>query len=215
MMTNTNDELTADYPSCVVGILAGGHSKRMGHPKALLALPDGPTFIEHVAHVAAELRPAAEEIVILGEPGSLPAALGHLRVLPDTMPDAGPLAGLASLLTVADTRWALLLACDMPFLDTPVLTRLLEHAGPEVDVIAYGRDEPSRTYHPCCALYHPRIRRQVIDGLTVGKRSVHSVLDGVRMLVLQAGPDDVRQLTNVNTPEDYEALFGHAPFGDR
>ena len=194
----------------VVGVLAGGRSRRMGRPKALLRSADGDTLIERTVRVLHRLRPAAEQIVICGRSCPLPGSLSDLPVLTDAVPDGGPLAGLSALLDFAGARWAMLLACDMPCLETPVLARLLDHVNQDTDTdtdaVAYRRGGDAAGYHACCALYHPRAHPVVTAELETGPRSVHSVLDRIRIIGLEPSPDEVRQLENVNTPDDYGRL---------
>ena len=147
-------EVTTPSSSCIAGVLVGGGSRRMGQPKALMPHPDGRTFGEHVVGVA---RGVAAEVVILGALDALPSALSAVPVLDDAVPPAGPLSGLCPLLAYAQDRWALLLACDMPFLGSSILRRLLSRAGEQCDAVAYARDDRPGTFHTCCALYHPRV----------------------------------------------------------
>ncbi len=182
----------------------GGGSRRMGRPKTQLRRPDGTSFVGHVAGVASQV---AAEVVVLGSNAELPPSLAHLPTLPDARPDSGPLAGLCSLLTYVADRWALLLACDMPCLAPEVLRTLWSHAGPGVDAVAFARGDGQRTYHACCALYHPGMRAMAEQELATGRASLQRVLSRVRVAALTAGPEDESRLANVNTPEDLRRLF--------
>ena len=127
-MNDTELRLMPD--SVVAGVLAGGKSTRMGRAKALIKLPTGKTMIEHAVRVA---RQITDRVVVLGREISMPEALEELTVLNDEKPDGGPLAGLCSLLKYADHGWGLLLACDMPYIESAVIRRLLAKADPETD----------------------------------------------------------------------------------
>jgi len=209
-----NDTMNDDDPKAaangdvmyVVGILAGGRSRRMGRSKARLTRPDGTTLLEHVANVAERLQPAPDETSILGEFAPQLDSLSHLPVLHDIVPDAGPLAGLCALLDRAGDRWALLLACDMPWLDVAAPQTLLDHAGPDIDVVAFACNDRPDTFHACCALYHPRVAPAALAELHESKRSLQKLLGHVRTRALTPSPDLLRQLTNVNTPQDYDRL---------
>jgi len=185
---------------CVAGVLAGGRSRRMGRPKALLTLPDGRTLIEHVVGIASAVAP---DVVILGTPASLPPTLGHLPILDDAKPDGGPLAGLCSLLQYAHDRWGLLLACDMPHLAPDILHRILSSIDENIDAVAFRQDVTRGTCHACCALYHPRILPRALDELTRGQASLQNLLARVRLAVLQPDPHEAHLLTNLNTPQDH------------
>ena len=200
----------------VAGILAGGKSTRLGRPKALIKLPGGRTIIEQAYQVVSEL---AEEVVVLGRSVHLPIAMAGLSVLEDAKPDGGPLAGLCSLLKHADTKWALLAACDMPYLEAAIIRKLLDCADSNVDAIVFERAEQAGTFHACCALYHPRIAAEdarhrsgrmpaspVQKVLFEGDASLHTLLRRIRVRVLKPTPEEARQLANVNTLEDMAKL---------
>jgi molybdopterin-guanine dinucleotide biosynthesis protein A len=112
-------------------ILAGGQSRRMGTDKALLRLtPDGPTLIERVLAAA---RTVASDVFLVANDDRL-AWLG-LRTVPDAFPGAGSLGGIYSAVAAAREQHCLVVACDMPFLDPPLL-RVLADAPRDYDVLA-------------------------------------------------------------------------------
>jgi len=186
---------------CVVGVLIGGRSRRMGRPKALLPHAEDGTLVEHVVRVA---QAVADDVFLLGDFEELPAALVNLSRLPDARDDLGPLAGLCSLLQAAEDRWALLLACDMPNVSATLPARLLSHATDAVDAVAFARDNRSGLYHSCCALYHPRLLPAALDELERGGRSLQALLGRSRVAAIHPNHEDRVMLTNVNTPADYE-----------
>jgi molybdopterin-guanine dinucleotide biosynthesis protein A len=210
----TTERSTQETIPCVAGVLAGGHSRRMGQPKALLALPDGRHLIEHVIGVACE---ATRDVVILGRSIAMPSSLTHIPVLPDAKPGGGPLAGLFSLLEYAGDRWTLLLGCDMPYVAADVIQCLLAQTSANADAVAFWHDERQGTYHACCALYHPRILTFARTELVQGKSSLQRLLARVRVRSLKPDPPQSRMLTNVNMPEDHERVcreLGASPGGE-
>ncbi len=179
----------------------------MGRPKAGLVLPDGRTMLEHAVGLAQSVGGGAQEVVILGQAVPLPPALADVRVLPDAAPQAGPLGGLCALLDYAGTRWGLLLACDLPLLTSRIIHQLFAAAHPDVDAVAFHNARTPGTWHACCALYHPRIRDFAIRALLDGDGSLNHLLGRVRLASLDAGPQEERQLLNVNRPEDLLRLM--------
>jgi molybdopterin-guanine dinucleotide biosynthesis protein A len=102
-------------------ILAGGQSRRMGQPKALLRLtPDGPTLIELA--LAAVRSVAADAILVTNAPETY-AFLG-CRMVADQFPGLGALAGIHAGLAVSAHEHNLIVACDMPFLNPALLAAL-------------------------------------------------------------------------------------------
>lgn len=190
-------QTVASRPPIVAGVLIGGQSRRMGSPKALLPHGAG-TLIEHVVSVAGK---AAEEVVLLGGTANLPESLVGYQRIADDVPGQGPLGGLCTLLRYAGDRWALLLACDMPGISAEAIQPLVDAAHAEMDAVAY-RDESA--WHPCCALYHPRLLALAQEEL-YGARSLHALLRQVRTAAAVPSVEMERALTNVNSREEWEA----------
>lgn len=175
----------------------------MGRPKGLLQMPDGRTVLEHVVSAARQLT---SRVVILGSGFPLPASLARIAVLPDALECRGPLGGLCALLEHAGPHWALLVACDMPFIEGSLLARLCAHCRPDTDAVVFERAVDSGYYHPCCAAYHPRILDVVEQQLHNGRGSMHALLSSISKTVLCPTARQVRMLTNINTPRQWAAL---------
>jgi molybdopterin-guanine dinucleotide biosynthesis protein A len=182
-----------------VVIQAGGRSSRMGSDKALVLL-GGKTMIEHVLARVAGL--GDEIIITTNNPGEL-GRFG-LPLVADPIPGAGALFGLQTALAAAHESHVLLAACDMPFLQRPLLERLIALA-PRADVVVpriEGRFEPLLAVYartPCL--------EAVQRAIDAGERRMISFFPQVEVLALdeeQLRPFDPHQTSffNVNTPED-------------
>lgn len=106
-------------------ILAGGDSKRIGTDKGLIDL-DGKTLIRYVIE---SLRPVVDElIVVVGSAERVPVyrdAVGSdVRVVPDMYDDGSPMIGLITGLTHASGDYAVVAACDMPFINSDLVDLL-------------------------------------------------------------------------------------------
>jgi molybdopterin-guanine dinucleotide biosynthesis protein A len=121
-------------------VLAGGGSTRLapaaeatGGGKALLTFR-GQTFLEHVvAAVAAEV----DRTIVVAAPGQPLPALDGVRIVRDTTPGAGPLAGIRDGLRAASARdhgvalqprFAFVASCDVPLVRREVIRLLLDVA---------------------------------------------------------------------------------------
>jgi molybdopterin-guanine dinucleotide biosynthesis protein A len=104
-------------------ILAGGKSKRMGRDKTWLAVRGKP-LIERQVELVREL--GAKEIFISGRAGTDYTAL-NCSVLMDHFEDAGPLAGIERALGAVSTPLLLVLAVDLPRMNSTLLQMLLEN----------------------------------------------------------------------------------------
>lgn len=114
------------------------------------------------------------------------------------------LGGLYTALVDAPTEQVLVIGCDMPFLNEPFLTYLMEQ-GKDADAVV-PRDECRR--HPLCASYARRIAGHLHDRIVAGELRVGDALTD--LAVREIGPNELapfnrdgRLLLNVNTPDDY------------
>jgi molybdopterin-guanine dinucleotide biosynthesis protein A len=178
-------------------VLAGGRSRRMGHPKALLPVR-GRTLIEWVAR---RLEPCFEELLVAaGEPAQLPPGLRGCFV-GDLRPGAGPLAGIEAGLSVARYPTLVAVACDMPYV-TPALARRLVAAATGHDAAvprAGGRAEPA------CASYRRTARDPISAALDRGRLRASEALAGIDVKWLE--DVDRKLLASLNTPQDYQSFL--------
>ena len=137
-----------------------------------------------------------------------------IPIVADLHPDLGPLGGLHTALSKTGAERLLLLACDLPFLSTPFLSRVLSEE--PADVIIPGDEDG---LHPLCAVY----RRNCLDDLNRRiEKARLGLIDFVRSVDFRVLPHteyadldpDGLLLTNLNSTEDYEravALLAQKP----
>ncbi len=131
-------------------ILAGGRSSRMGRDKAFLPFPapDGPPLIARQAALLLSL--GIHDLVISGRPDVHYAlAIPEARVVIDSVPDSGPLAGVAAILAAARHPWVLIIAVDLPHLTSGFLQTLIDAGNGRTGVVPQG----PQGYEPLVALY--------------------------------------------------------------
>lgn len=158
-----------------------------------------------IERVAAVLREVCDEILVVGGDPAWPAPVG-VRRIQDDEPGLGPLGGLSAGLAEAAHDPAVVVACDMPFLD-PALLRFLLHLTGTVDAVvprhAYGVEPLHAVYRRACL---PCVR----TALTRGIRRADGFHRWVRVRYVdrdQWGAIDPhgRSWMNVNTPDELEA----------
>jgi len=190
-------------------INAGGASRRMGQPKALLPAPGSGEPL--LCHIAARLLPLCSGLlVIANQPEVIDAAAPlHPRCLADAFPDTGPLGGLATGLAAME-GWCICVACDLPFVQPAIFRFLINQCSDEWDAVVPvigGHAEPLH------ALYHRRALPAVEAALHTGQRRMDSFLSQVRTLFVteeKLRPYDphLRSFVNVNTPEEWAVAQG-------
>jgi len=186
--------------TCIV--FAGGLGTRLGSvKKAMLDVGDR-SIIKRILDA---VGPLSNEVIVVDNDDSL-AHLPGIRLVPDSETRAGVLTALHSGLSAADAELCLVVACDMPFLNSSLLRWLVDLAS-DVDVvipITGGQMEPMH------AVYRRASCLQAIgDALARNEKRMISYLGSVRVREvsedeLRAIDPDLRSFFNVNTPEDLE-----------
>jgi molybdopterin-guanine dinucleotide biosynthesis protein A len=182
-------------------ILVGGASSRMGTDKALLDL-DGQNFVERI-HAA--LASITTETTLVGAQ-SLGAAWPQLHAIPDVHVKWGALGGLHTALAACRAEWAVVVACDLPFVTGELFVRLAslrENFEAIVPVQTDGR------WQPLCALYRASAcTERAAELIAAGERRPRALLNLIntrRVMFKELSDLQSADLffTNVNTPEDY------------
>jgi molybdopterin-guanine dinucleotide biosynthesis protein A len=176
-------------------LLTGGASRRMQTDKASIVWR-GETLAARAARVLGEV---CEPVV---EVGSGVSTLAHVREDP---PRSGPLAALvAGARAIGSSGPVVLLACDLPFVEPPVLRLLADHPGRGTAVPrVHGRLQFA------CARYGSDAIERAHIALAAGDRSLRSIVDGYHTEVTEeewgaVGP--ANSFADVDTPEDLRRL---------
>ncbi len=181
-------------------ILAGGRARRLGGQDKR-ALRVGPTTI--LERQLAALDGLVDRVFVVGAlsadgGGAIPA------IVPDRLPHAGALGGLYTALCEAAGSHVLVVACDLPFVTTALLARLISLADSACDAVV-----PRSTdgLQPLCAVYARRLADEVRRRIESGRLKIQDLLGTIR--VREVGPAEIatfdlegRLFFNVNTPDD-------------
>ncbi len=181
-------------------ILVGGASRRMGTDKAQLHL-GGQSFVERIARSLASI---ATKVSLVGRVSDdLGPALPRV---PDIHPGWGALGGIHGALNACRSPWALIVACDMPFVTEELFAHLASlRTGHEAVAPVQDDGRPQ----PLCALYEVASCLEQAEVLIQsGKHRPLSLLQYVRTcwvpyseLLELEGVE--RFFLNINTPQDY------------
>jgi len=175
-------------------VLAGGESRRMGRDKALLE-ENGVTLVARVADVVSSVAGNATIVAPVGRYEGL-----GVPVLNDSWPGEGPLGGILTALSQNKAEWNLIVAVDMPHLDSGYLQTLLTAAGQgrETVIPAHANGD----MEPLCGVYHSSALHELRRFFDSGGRRVK---DALQTIPLRTVPAAAGILANVNTPEQWEA----------
>lgn len=182
-------------------VLAGGESRRVGSPKALMPL-GGTTLIRTVI---ALLHPLFRRVVVVARDNQALASLG-IEVLTDARPERGPLVGLARGLAASDAPWCFVVGCDMPFLRPQVIHRMAAHLG-GCDILA---PQVEGWLQPLHAFYGQGCLPYAEELLDSGVTSLRALFPLCKVRGIAAADfldidPELLSLKDVNTMEDYQA----------
>lgn len=182
-------------------ILVGGESRRMGRDKAQLRLGQQ-TFVERIAEALSELT---GDVTLVGRNDN--CAPYGMPMISDVYERCGPLGGIYTSLAHCARPWAVIVACDLPFVTTDFLRALCFHRKGYDAVVPVQKDG---RWQPLCALYSRELCLPLAHELiTSGERRPRAL---VRKAVTCFLPEESfhaaqRALVNVNTPEEYAAAL--------
>jgi molybdenum cofactor cytidylyltransferase len=193
-------------------ILAAGASTRMGHPKALLPIGRSPeTFVERLIRVF-QAAGVQKVVVVAGRErpaiAALLAGLGQVQVTENRRPERGQLASLILALDLLTEhpmlRAVLVTPVDQPLVKSETVRRLVETRERSGGLIVRPVDG-ERHGHPVV------FDRALFDDLRQADPEVgaKAVVAARRADVVEVAiADDEGAFTDIDTPAEYERIFG-------
>lgn len=175
-------------------ILAGGRATRMGGGDKPLRLWQGQPLL---AHLLADLRPQVGQIALNANGDPARFAGFDLPVVPDSIPDCGPLSGILTALDWAATLNApevLVVAGDTLALPQDLVSRL----SPAPAYAASKQDGEWRA-HPTVGLWPVALRDSLRSEIMKGKLRV---MEWTRSINAREVRWDGPYFRNINRPED-------------
>jgi molybdopterin-guanine dinucleotide biosynthesis protein A len=181
-------------------ILAGGKSRRMGRDKSHLIL-GGETLVARAARTLSAL--SDDVVVVTNTPESFSSLAA--RLTGDVIAGGGALSGIHAGLAAARHEFALVVACDMPFLNLALLRHMASLA-PGHDAVVprwQGESEPLHAVYSrqCIPVIEPVLRR--------GGGRIVELYAAIRVRYLE--PEEIAcfdpealSFFNINSPEDWE-----------
>ena len=193
-------------------VLAGGKSRRMGFDKQLMEVGGRRVVLT----VISNLQPRFKDVVVVSYRPELYEGL-DVRVVEDTLPDNGLLGGIHAALSHAASRYAYVVACDMPVLHAAYVSHMraeLERTGAQACVTRNGD-----WIEPLNGFYEVGLVPAITRHLATGERSVYSFLRGQSVHYIEEDVarrycPDFSMFLNLNTEEElrrYRELSARPP----
>lgn len=191
-------------------ILAGGRSTRFGDSDKAFAELAGQAMIRRVAD---RLASTTDRLVVNCRADQVPAVDEVLEDYPnpvafaeDPDPDEGPMAGIRTGLRAAESEYAFVVACDMPFVEPALVARLFERARGHDAAVPRVGDGWFQTTH---AVYRAEAMADACErALAEGERKVIAPLEHLNYVVIDESEvlehASLDTFENLNTREEFE-----------
>jgi molybdopterin-guanine dinucleotide biosynthesis protein A len=181
-------------------VLAGGKSSRLGTDKALLKF-NSHTLLQHAISL---IEPYCSVVRISGD-NSEYEVFGR-SLVSDKYPGCGPIGGIYSSLVAAETDWNLFVSVDVPYINSSLLTKLLENLSDDDCVVP----KHELGVEPLIALYSRKAIPLIEHLIKNGEYKVSNLLSELNTKFVDCN-DLVRQYPNLffnlNRMEDYQIVL--------
>lgn len=183
-------------------ILVGGASSRMGRDKARLSI-EGEEFVTRIHSVLSNITASVSTV------GSrYKDNIWQLPDVPDKFEKWGALGGVHAALSSCKTEWALVVACDLPFVTEELFKRLIDFREDNDAVVPVQTDGKLQ---PLCALYCVATCLKTAEEMILsGERRPRILFEKVKTRFIE--PENWQDLSdsnlffsNINTPQEYSA----------
>ncbi len=183
-------------------ILAGGKNIRFGRAKALEQVGDV-VLIERVMN---SILPLTDQLIIVtaNKEHNLPTYLEAVFVK-DIYSEGGPLGGIYTGLTVSENDVNIVVACDMPFLNTELL-KYLAFLSSTYEVVVPRL--AMNMLEPLHAIYSRKCIPVIKKHLDMKERVISALFNEIRCLYVEAEEcrrydPDLQSFFNINNQEDF------------
>ena len=184
-------------------VLAGGKNMRLGRIKALEII-GGKRLIERVVE---RLEPVTNQLLIVTsqENPDLPVTV-KAEVLIDVYPGKGPLGGIYTGLLASRSPQSIVVACDMPFVNSELLRYMVELCQ---DFDAVVPRSANGLIEPLHAIYSRSCQTDIKARLENNELGMTSFLDTMRVRYVEAAEcqrfdSQLLSFFNINRQADLE-----------
>jgi len=200
--------------SCI--ILCGGKGRRIGGDKGLIIFKNMPMIL-HVLNAAEDI---ADEIIIILQDeiqvqnykeilhDKLDKKNGFLRLYTDTIKDQGPLVGILTGLLKINSKYALVLPCDSPFISKSFILKMFKLAEEDkeynFDAIVPCWDK--NHLEPLHSLYKKDVIDKIEKLLNMEIKDAKSLIKSlnVKYVPVEILDKTNQSFKNINTMKDYK-----------
>lgn len=180
-----------------ITILAGGKSSRMGEDKSRKKV-NGKNFLQHIITAS---EPISKAMTIVGKK-NIHQKYGY-PVYEDIYPNLGPLGGIYTALVKSEKEINLVLSCDVPFIKTELLQKLLDACKDEFDQVQFSANGKTM---PLVALYKKECLGICLEQIEKGDLKMMRFVERLKHKTIEATDEEAMLLSNINTREELEKI---------
>jgi len=190
-------------------ILCGGRSARMGTDKGLLTLQAATTWAQAAAAKIASLQLPVVLSVNEQQLAGYSTIFRPEQLIKDNsaIDVKGPLLGLLSAQALFPAEDWLVLACDMPLMETSILTLLLDtYKTQTAEAYVFTNDD---VYEPLCGIYTAKgLSRisQLVQSHLLAKHSMKYMLEQLAVFTIALAEDQKKYFRNFNAHAELNGL---------
>lgn len=173
--------------------MAGGKSSRMGTDKGLLEF-DGRPLVQYGIYLLLGCFP---EIYISTNHADYEQF--NLPIIPDIHRKCGPMGGLHAVLSTIKTDYCFIISCDMPFVEWPILNKILKNCNDfQITIPRIGEQ-----IEPLCAVYAKNLLPEVEKRIETGNFKMHDLIRNAKTNYIDF--DSSEPFFNFNTMEEFRS----------
>lgn len=178
-------------------ILCGGKSSRMGKDKSFI-LYQGIPFIEWSLNA---ITPITQNISLVTD-NSLYAKYSH-PIVTDIFKQKGPVAAIHAALNSSSLSYNLILSCDLPLINSKVLSLLVNNCSPNIDVLFLRKHQKD---YPLIGIYQKRALKVFEQELRNNNLKLMNIIQKLTYRAIDIPPEYFENVQNINTPEELEII---------
>lgn len=179
-------------------ILSGGKNSRMNYKAKAFLKINGDTFINRTLLAIADYE---EKIISCNDFKAYKDFKNEALLVSDSFKEIGPIGGIYSALKKSSFSHALIVACDMPFLNKDILNYLGNYDFKEDALIPIVNGK----IEPLCGIYK-KSSVKIIENMIKDKDyKLMNLLKNLNTKYLDIKDND--NFLNINNPEEYSKLI--------
>lgn len=191
-------------------VLSGGKSSRMKTDKAFLKIDDE-TFIERAVRILKSACDHRVQIILNSNQKNLIENFPpEINFIFDVFEDRGALGGIHAALKNCSSKFAIILAVDLPFVDEKTVKILVKTALAEKEISAIVPRQNDGKLQPLCAIYIVEKCLSEAEKLLSENDSVsmRKFLETINVKTVEENllSESRNLFVNINTPVEYEKL---------